>query len=74
MWAQLMSLVPEDMLNLTTGFKLLQIVPMGVMGLVMATDVVHGQISREFVGKLGYPSWFAPALGSVLLRKTCREL
>ena len=29
----------------------------------MILDVIHKQVSADFVGKLGFPWWFAPSLG-----------
>ena len=42
------------------GFQLL---PNGIGGLVMSTDLLHGKVSADFVNKFGFPVWFPTALG-----------
>jgi hypothetical protein len=50
-------------IDLLTGCKLLQLLPMGLGGLVLSSDVVHGMARKEMAANFGFPSWFPTALG-----------
>jgi hypothetical protein len=45
------------------GIKLAQLLPNGLGGAFMSTDILHGKARRDMVQKMGYPWWFATALG-----------
>ena len=50
-------------IDLLTWCKLLQLLPMGLGGLVLSTDVVHGLARKEMANDFGFPSWFPTVLG-----------
>lgn len=47
-----------------TALKGLQLVPNGVGGCFMVTDMLHGKVRDDFTRKLGYPVWFPTSLGA----------
>ena len=46
-----------------TALRGLQCLPNGVGGVAMSLDFLHKQVQRDFVTKMGFPSWFPTALG-----------
>ena len=51
------------MVSWLTGLKGLQLLPNGMGGLMMSLDIVHHQVRKDFVSKMGFPAWFPSALG-----------
>jgi hypothetical protein len=45
------------------ALKAIQLLPNGIGGCVMSTDIIHGQVRPDFVQKMGYPPWFPTVLG-----------
>ena len=51
------------MSSLYLGLKGMQLLPNGLGGLAMSTDIIHGQVRKDFVEKMGFPWWFPTTLG-----------
>ena len=50
--------------NALFGLRCLQILPNGIGGSLMVTDMLHKQVQRDFVEKMRYPWWFPTVLGA----------
>lgn len=49
----------------------MQLLPNGIGGLMMSTDLIHGKVRSDFVQKMGYPAWFPTVLGLFKLTQAC---
>ena len=46
-----------DSFSLSHTLRAMQLLPNGIGGALMSTDVLHKQVRRDFVEKLKFPVW-----------------